>query len=129
VLDTVSGSVAKGSLVSGTAQGFADKTNTLFGQQFASTLLTFGPNGTSTSFSQDGEVDGFTTLPGSQPYSLTFTETFTLAGNSSITLTGGNVQTAVPAPTGLVLVLSAVPILGLGFWRRRQKQLASRLAV
>jgi len=118
VLDTVSGSVATGSLLSGTAQGFADASNTLFGTGFASTLLTFGPNGKSTSFAQSGDVNGFFN---SGAYSLTFTETFTLAGNSSLTLTGGNVQTVVPAPAGVVLALTGLPLLGVGGWLRRRK--------
>jgi len=118
VLDTVSGSVATGSLISGSAQGFADSSNALFGEGFASTLLQFGPNSSGTSFSVNGNVGGFNSGP---KYSLTFTETFTLAGNSSLTLTGGNVQTALPEPTSLMAAFTAVPFLGLGAWLRRRK--------
>ena len=120
VLDTVSGTVATGSLISGSAQGFADASNTLFGTGFASTKLTFGPNGPSTSFSQNGDVNGFM---GSK-YSLTFTETFTVAGGTSLTLTGGNVQTVVPAPAGLVLALTGFPMLGFAGLLRRRRKLA-----
>lgn len=122
VLDTVSGSVLTGGLVSGTAQGFADSTNALFGTGFASTLLKFGPNGPSTSFAQNGAVGGFS--PDGKTYSLTFTETFTLAGHTTITLSGGNVQAVVPEPTSMLAAISAMPFLALGAWLRRRRQVA-----
>lgn len=119
VTDTVSGSVAKGSVVSVTAQGYADSSNTLFGQGFASTQLNLGTYGNGTSFSANGVAGSFNS--GSK-YSLTFIETITLAGNSSVTLTGGNVQAMLPEPTSMMAAFTAMPFLGLGVWMRRRKQ-------
>lgn len=129
VFDTVSGTVSGGS-VTGTAQGFADASNTLYGDGnsslpggFAGALLTFaGTNGTlSGSISQSGIVSGFS--PNGATYSLTFTETITLTAGASLTLTGGNVQTLpTPEPASMMAAFTAVPFLGLGAWLRRRKQ-------
>jgi hypothetical protein len=125
VSDTVSGSVLTGTLTNGSAQGFADASNTLGGEGFAGAALSFGPTtgGTNNaSFSQSGVVDGFS--PNGSPYSLTFIETFTLSAGGSITVTGGNVEAVVPEPANMMAALSAVPFLALGAWLRRRKQVA-----
>ena len=121
VLDTFSGSVAKGTLVSATFIGYADATNALNGVGFGAKSLNLAvkSQGAATSFSQDGFAAGFS--PNGAAYSLTFIETLVLDANSSITLTGGNVETAAtPAPSTGVLALTALPLLGLCFWVRRR---------
>lgn len=123
VEDTVSGSLVSGS-VSGTFVGSADAGNTLFGAGFspATLALTFSASGSSKSFAADGAAHGF--LPSGSPYSLTSMATYTVSGASSLTLTGGNIQTSpTPAPAGLILALSGLPVLGLG-WVRRRRQVA-----
>jgi hypothetical protein len=118
VLDTVSGSGVNGTLF-GNFQGYADATNTLFGKGFASTNLGFSVSGTSQSFHQDGVQFGFS--PDGATYSLSTFATYSLSNGGSFTLSGGNVQAVVPAPAGLMLVLSGLPLLGLGWLRRRRQ--------
>jgi len=141
VTDTVSGTVLFGT-VTGTAQGFADATNTLVGTTtgaggipilptvpgtggalpgtaFSAPLLNFSGT-TGTSFAASGAAVGFS--PDGNTYSLTFTETITLSAFASVQLTGGNVQTfATPAPAGVLLALSGLPFLGAISWMRRRK--------
>jgi hypothetical protein len=115
--DTVSGSGIDGTL-SGTFQGFADASNALFGTGFKGQLLNFAVSGQSQSFSADGLAHGFASGP---KYSETILSSYTLGGGTSMTLTGGNTQTMVPVPAGLVLALSGLPFLGLPLLRRRRK--------
>jgi hypothetical protein len=119
VLDTVSGSVANGN-VSGLFQGFADANNTVFGKGFTdpNLNLTIPTTGSGQSFAVDGFAAGFSTTPNA--YSLTLFADITLSAGGSITLTGGNVQAAMPAPPALVLVLTGLPCAGLIFLRRRR---------
>jgi hypothetical protein len=59
-------------------------------------------------------------------------DTFTLVEQVSITATGAGGWTSIdfataintPAPSGLILALTAVPLLGLGYWRHRRRVLA-----
>jgi hypothetical protein len=69
-----------------------------------------------TSFS--GQADGNFTKTGTYSLYAVVTITWTAAGNISFNhLTG-----TLPAPGGLALVLTALPGLGLGYWRRLRKQ-------
>jgi hypothetical protein len=120
VTDTVSGSVASGTM-SGTAQGFTSYSNNLGAEDFASSLLTFGPTPGGQSFSQNGSVYGFSPT---SAYSMTFVETFTLSAGGTITLTGGNVETIMPEPSSMMAALAAMPFLAMGAWLRRRKQVA-----
>ena len=117
-MDTTSGTLVNGH-ISGDFQGFADATDTLFGKGFAAPDLTFSESGLSQSFSKNGSKSGFS--PNGSTYSLSVFGNFTLNGGSNVTLTGGNVQTvATPVPSSGVLILSGLPLLGLGFWLRRR---------
>jgi len=120
LLDTVSGSLIAGTLT-GDWQGYADSTNALFGTGFAGQLLTFSANTLSTSFSEDGSVTGFS--PNGATYSISVFGNLTLAGGTSVTLAGGNAQTlaAVPAPAGLILALTGLPVFGAAGWMRRRR--------
>lgn len=118
VTDTVSGSVTSGTIVSGNAQGFASLTNALGAETFASTKLVIATVPGGTSFSANGDVGGFNAT---STYSLTFVENITLSAGGTVTVTGGNVETVVPAPAGLVLALAGLPVLGLGYLRRRRQ--------
>jgi len=58
-------------------------------------------------------------VTGATPYSLTQRILITATGAG---LTSGDFEiNAVPAPAGLVLALSATPVLGIGAWLRRRK--------
>ena len=102
VLDTASGTLASGSF-SGDFQGFADATNTLFGQGFAAPDLPFAVSGLSQSFNQSGSASGFS--PDGATYSLSAFGNFTLTGGTQATGAGGNVQTLGPPPAPDVDVL------------------------
>jgi hypothetical protein len=123
IFDTISGSTATGS-ISGTAQGYADASNTLGGTGFSNPglALSYSASGPSQPF--QGTLSGFS--PGfsnSGAYALTFIETITLDAGASVTLTGGNVQSvATPEPTSVITACTAVPFLVLGAWLRRRKQ-------
>jgi hypothetical protein len=118
VLDTVSGSLLNGH-VKGTFQGFADALNTAFGTGFASSLLSFDVSGLSQSFSANGAKAGFS--PNGAAYSLTLFIDIEFDAGTSITVDGGNVQTVVPAPAGIVLILAGMPFVGLGCFLRRRR--------
>jgi hypothetical protein len=115
--DTVSGSVLAGT-ASGSAQGFGDSGNALFGTGTPSAVLTIPSTSTTGSFS----VSGSTTFsPGPGKYSMTFSETLTVSGLGTLTTTGGNVQDMAvsPAPPTFVLMgLGVMCVLGVGYYRR-----------
>ncbi|HWG42131.1 MAG TPA: hypothetical protein VN688_05045 [Gemmataceae bacterium] len=123
--DTVSGSVAAGGQVSGSANAFADATNTLFGTGFGSPGLALTiPVTTSPAlgFSVSGvSPDGFS--PNGNTYSLTFGVDLTLTGGTVFTGNNGNVV-ATPEPSSMVAAFTAVPFFGLVTWLRRRKQAA-----
>jgi len=59
---------------------------------------------------------------GTTPYTLSNVTTFNLAGAGTLQFTGITTATAVPAPAGVVLALTGLPVLGLGWLRRRRKR-------
>jgi hypothetical protein len=70
---------------------------------------------------------GFTPGPGSL-FSMTSVTKFTPGGvGASISLdnTTSVTSSGVPAPAGLVLLLSGAPVLSVGYWLRRRKLLAA----
>lgn len=59
---------------------------------------------------------------GTNPYTLSNVTTFVLNSNGTVQFTGITTATAVPAPAGVVLALTGLPVLGLGWLRRRRKR-------
>jgi len=120
VASTASGSVGRGSL-SGVFTSYADASNTLYGTTFATDQVTFGPIGANASYSGSTSKGGFD--PNGSPYSLTNVGTYTLSKGAQVTVSGGNtaVSALAPAPGGIALSLAGLPVLGLGWLRRRQK--------
>lgn len=57
------------------------------------------------------------------PYTVSNVMSITLANGGSAQFTGTTTVTA-PAPAGLVLALAGLPVLGLGYLRRRRAQVA-----
>jgi len=122
--------------VSTTYQGFLDNTNTLFGQPAAGSTpiqtasASLGSAGTAPLVFSPG-VSGNNLVPGGTPFSMTdvLTFTFTLSAGSGQTSANVSASTvaSVPAPAGVVLALTALPVLGVGGWirRRTQRQLAA----
>jgi len=86
---------------------------------------TFGPQNPSIVSGAFSDVNGLTLSSLSGPYSLTERFALTLGAgvtidfSSSTVLTG---PTAVPAPAGIVLALTGLPCLGLGWLARRRKE-------
>jgi len=114
--------------VTSTYQGFLDNTNALFGQpgagatavQTASASLT-SVGTTPLVFSPGVSVNP--NVPGGTPFSMTdaLTFTFTLGAGSGQTTANVSASTvaSVPAPAGLVLALTGLPVLGFGGLVRR----------
>lgn len=61
-------------------------------------------------------------VTGSAPFSLTNRAVFNLNAGANVTINGQTAITAAPAPAGVILMASALPCLGLGFWRRFKAQ-------
>jgi len=100
-----------------TGQQWVDTTDQLYGMQFSP-----GAHGPfTTSPYSDSKTVAFNR--GAGPFSLTDQLTITLGANSSTT---GDLQSTVPvpAPAGLLLALSGLPVLGVGGWLRRRRMKA-----
>src|SRR5262249_29031417 len=124
-----------GNSVTATYQGFLDNTNTLFGQPGAggtplqtASAAAAPPNSIPLVFSPGTSVN--LNVPGGIPFSMTdvLTFTFTALKNSGQDTANVSASTvtpaavAVPAPAGVVLALTGLPVLGLGTWLRRRWQ-------
>jgi len=98
-------------------QAFADKNNNLFGtSDFSNGLQTAVANG---STADTGSAIGvFTRAAGD--FSTTLEINFELSGGSSSNYSAHLNLTPTPAPPGLVLAASGVPVLALGWLRRRK---------
>jgi len=118
--------------VAATNQGFLDTSNAL--------ATTSSPGGSSTALqSASASLTGTGTaslnynpgtavnpnVPGATPFTLTQKFKFTVTTNGNLASTAGTSATvsvtAAPAPAGLVLALSALPVLGVGHWLRRRR--------
>jgi len=55
------------------------------------------------------------------PYSLTVGVTLSNNGSTGISSGDAELLVAVPAPAGLVLALTSIPVMGLGAWLRRRR--------
>jgi len=119
------GSVSTGTLtMTNIFQAYADAGNTLRGTtDFTTGPQTASPNG---STFDTGSARGTFLRTGS--YSLTTITTFTLSGggvanfsaHENVTAPGVVPNQPLPAPAGLVLALTGIPVLGLGAWVRRR---------
>lgn len=68
----------------------------------------------------------FVTTLGASPYTIIERATVVLTGNGQIDSGDFLVRvTPVPAPAGLLLLLSGSPVLGLGYWLRRRRPRAT----
>ena len=118
---TASGSITRYS-ASGDFTSYVDRNNTLFGtSDIAAPTLSFSGAAltNNASFSGTSISDNFSV--GNNAYSITNVSDYTLAGGGSLTLSGGNSETVAPAPSGVVLALSGVPLLAVGCWLRRRR--------
>lgn len=115
------GSVSTGTLsMTNIFQAYADAGNTLRG----TTDFTTGPQSASPNGStfDTGSATGTFLRTGS--YSLTTITTFTLSGGGVANFSSHEnlkAPSAVPTPTGLVLALTGIPVLGLGAWARHRR--------
>jgi len=97
---------------------YLDTTNAQFGTQQGTPTILLSPLSPGSSLSGDTSA-ALTGTP--SPYSLTEVAKITLANGDKLTdLSSGT--TVVPAPAGLALALTGLPLLGLGGWLRRRKQ-------
>ena len=96
-----------------TARGWVDQSNTIFG-----TTTIVADTGTLTAPATGSTP--FTAVPG-----YSWTEQFKLVGqgNTGEQLSAGNSESirGAPAPAGLLLTLTGVPVLGLAAWIRRRR--------
>jgi hypothetical protein len=99
---------------------FFDNTNAQFGTQQGipgePVTLTIAPGKTKSS-DLTGSVG-----PVTAPYSLTESASITLAAGDKTTDLSGVTTLTVPVPAGIALVLSGMPVLGLGWWRARRNK-------
>jgi len=114
-MNTSIGGTLSGAIASVKAEATFDNTNTLFGGT--------APPGYSQTFTSSpiSGVGGFT-ITGGTPYSLTQRIIITATGQGGLTSGDFELQ-AAPAPAGLVLALTGMPVLGLGAWLRRRRTL------
>jgi hypothetical protein len=128
---SISGSKAGKTLtVSSTYQGFLDNTNTLFGQPAAGGTPaqsgTASVTGVNTSSLVLTPSESTANVPGATPFSMTDVVTFTFTVQAGSKQDTANIATStvatavVPAPPGLVLGLTAFPVLCVGMWLRRR---------
>lgn len=98
-------------------QAYADKNNALLG----TTDFTNGPQtATQTGSTFDtGSATGLFTRVGN--FSLTSLATITLTAGGRINFANHINVTPVPEPSGLVMALAGLPVLGLGTWLRRRR--------
>ena len=116
-----------------TYQGYADANNNLFGTTSPPPVGGVASGGAvTTGLSSFTMADGTLTQGKTDTKTATFVRTqdlYSLTSVSTFTMTGGgsigfatSTAAALPAPAGIVLALSGVPLLGLGHWLRRRRQ-------
>ena len=107
-------------------QSWIDTNNTQWGMQQPGSdglvngeLYLLGPT-----FSVSGNASvGVQPFP--TPYSMSQTATINLAYNNTLFNASFTTSLAAPAPAGLVLALTGVPIIGFGTWLRRRRNITS----
>jgi len=60
-------------------------------------------------------------LVGTNPFTLSNVTAFNMAGAGTLQFTGITTVTAVPEPGTMAMAFSALPLLGLGYWRHRRR--------
>jgi len=117
--------------VAASFNGFLDNTNALLGMPVAGMTPT---QNASASLSNTGTAPLVYTpgtsvnpsVPGGVPFSMTssilYDVTLTGAGGQHSFNSSFNLTAAVPAPAGVVLALTGLPVLGIGGWIRRRRQ-------
>lgn len=133
LVNTTSGSVTRGT-ISGNFTTYVDQGNGLFGMSDIQTAAVTFSQTTGTSFAGT-TLQSPLTLAG--PYSITNVGNYTFGASASMTLTGGNSQVQAPdpssttggtggvltpAPSGLVLALTGMPLFSLGCWFRARRR-------
>jgi len=115
--------------ITATYQGFLDNTNALFGKPAAGSTPIQTASTTQSAVGTKSLVFSPATssslVPGGTPFSMTdvLEFTFTLSagsGQASANVSASTVA-SVPAPAGVVLALTGLPILGIGNWLRRRR--------
>jgi hypothetical protein len=116
----LSGTVNSGTFSgSGDFQAYADKNNNLLGMSdFTNGSQSGAFNG---STFDTGSATGLFNRTAGSPYSLTSVATFTVSGGGQGNFSDHINVTPIPAPAGVVLALTAMPILSIGAWLRRRK--------
>jgi hypothetical protein len=56
------------------------------------------------------------------PFELDNTLTITMAAGATGNVNGTTTAAAVPEPATTVMILSGLPLLGLGYWARRRRR-------
>jgi hypothetical protein len=121
------GSVNSGALtLTSIFQAFADKNNNLLGMgDFTNGPQTATPSGSTFS---TGSANGLFTRTGD--FSLTSQVNFTLSGGGKANYSDHeNVTAVVPAPGGVVLALTGLPVLSISAWLMRRRNVFLPLQV
>jgi len=105
---TIGGTLASGGTL--TYQTFQDTNNLDFGSTSSSPVLTF----TTSPYS------GTSALPVTADTNYSLTQTVSIKSGLGTT-SGDATLSGVPAPAGLVLALTGMPVLGAGAWLRRRR--------
>jgi len=121
VFSSILGSDNTGSL-SGDFTSYASADNKLFGTSFSTQKLSYtttqGQN-----FGGNNNKPSFLS-PKGHDFSISNKGNFTLDGNGKVTISSASTQVVAPAPATLVLALSGVPCLAMGFWMFRRQKIA-----
>jgi archaellum component FlaG (FlaF/FlaG flagellin family) len=102
----------------GVFQAYADKNNNAFGMGD----FTNGPqNDTQLGSTFDtGSANGLF-IRNATPFSVTSVAKLTMSGGGNVNYSNHVNLTAVPAPAGVVMALTGLPVLSIGAWLRRRK--------
>jgi len=124
------GSVDSGTLGLTTFQAYFDKNNAQFGTTTTSGLQVSVVNGSS--FQAGGAFTSFSRDNATDPYSISSVTNFALSAGGSANYSNSVATSTsrlpgdplLPAPAGLVLALTGMPVLGLRAWIRRRTGMA-----
>jgi hypothetical protein len=123
---SIGGTIDRGATI--TAHSWFDPSNTgntalppAFGLPGAAVpIMTFGSYMPPPIGFSDNPPNVGMTVPSSGAFALIAQTTVTFAGAGSVSYGFSTHVTATPAPAGLVMALSALPFVGLGYWRKRR---------